>query len=397
MRPLSTAVAFVLLSAACAPARPPAAPAGPRLPEGRPLDVDPAAPELQRTPALRERLRSGPHAYFRFVNRAFAHIVCQRFADVDLPAVTLHGDAHIEQYAVTDLGRGLTDFDDSSAGPAVVDLVRFGASLRLAAHQRGWEDEGDRLWSRFWSGYERALLDPGAEAPEPALARRLQAGFDSDRLALLARAEAFIETLPEPRPMLDEKTRDETLVLLARNSGVAESFFRVKRAGAISVGIGSAADEKYLFRVEGPTAADDDDVLLEFKEIRNLDAVPCIHSVPGPSRFLLGQSRLAYQPFLYTGAVHAGGVNFWVHSWPLNYVELRIADLRSPDELEEVVYDVGVQLGRGHPKRWSAHEAVRLRHQLARGIPRDRVAKVAAELAAETLAAWGRFKEATPP
>ncbi len=392
---MSLAVAMVSASCASAPPRP-AASIGPREPS-RLLDVTPHALELQRTPALRARLRSGPHGYFRFVNRPFARLVCARFTDLDLPAVTLHGDAHLEQYAVTDLGRGLTDFDDSSAGPAMVDLVRFGASLRLAARERGWEGEADRLWAEFWRGYRLGLRDPAAEAPEPQLARRLQAGFDPDRLALLARAEAFIEALAEPRPMLDEATQRETMALLARNSGLPLSFFRVKKAGALRVGIGSAADEKYLFRVDGETTADDDDVLLEFKEVRDLGAITCIRHDPGPTRILVGQSRLAYEPFRYAGAVHAGGLNFWVHAWPLNYAELHIDDLRSLEELREVVYDGGVQLGRGHPKRWSAREAERLRRALAAGLPEERIRKAAAELAAETVAAWERFRSATWP
>jgi hypothetical protein len=329
------------------------------------------------------------------VNRQFARLVCARFADVNLPAVTLHGDAHLEQYAVTDLGRGLTDFDDASAGPAMLDLVRFGASLRLAARERGWEAEADRLFALFWSGYELALRDPTTEAPEPALARRLQAAFDPDRIALLARAETLMQMLPEPRPMLDEEARKETIATLARNSRLPVSFFRVKKAGALNVGVGSAADEKYLFRIEGETALDDDDVLLEFKEVRDLGAIPCIRHDPGPSRIIVGQSRLAYEPFRYAGTIRSGTVNFWVHSWPLNYVELRIEDLRSSEELQEIVYDAGVQLGRGHPKRWSPKEAQVLRRRLARGLPSERVRSVAAQLADETVRAWERFRSST--
>ncbi len=392
---LLTGLLAAFVSAACssAPKHPPA----PVADTTRALDVAPDAPELARNPALRARLRSSPHGYFRFVNRAFAGLVCARFADLALPRVTLHGDAHVEQYAVTDRGRGLTDFDDASAGPAVVDLVRFGTSLRLAAEERGWKDRVDPLWSRFWAGYQLALLDPAVEAPEPELARRLQAGFDTDRVALLARAEALIDALAEPRPMLDEQTQRETIATLARNSGVPVSFFRVKRGGALRVGIGSAADEKYLFRVEGETDGADDDVLLEFKEVRNLGAIPCIHDDPGPTRIIVGQARIAYEPFLYPGAVHAGGLNFWVHAWPLNYAELQVEALLSPEELADVVYDAGVQLGRGHPKRWSAREAVRLRRALATGLPQDRVRAATAALAAETTAAWERFRAASWP
>jgi hypothetical protein len=384
-----------LSSLACASAAPPPAP---RAPEARTsLDVSPDAPELERNPALRARLRSGPHGYFRFLNRAFTSLVCARFADLRLPPVTLHGDAHVEQYAVTDLGRGLTDFDDSSSGPAVIDLVRFGASMRLAAGERGWQDRADALWEKFWSGYQLALRDPTAEAPEPELARRLQSGFETDRLALLARAEALIDALAEPRPMTDEETKKETVATLARNSGVPVSFFRVKKAGALHIGIGSAGDEKYLFRVEGETDSDEDDVLLEFKEVRSLGAIPCIRNDPGPTRILVGQARLAYEPFRYPGAVHVGDLNFWVHAWPLNYEELRIDDLRSAGELEEVVYDAGVQLGLGHPKRWSADEAAHLRHALATGLPEGRVREATADLAAETRAAWERFRAASWP
>ena len=361
------------------------------------LDVAPDAPELQKASALRARLRSSPHAYFRFVNCRCAALACARFADVDLPAVTLHGDAHLEQYAVTDLGRGLTDFDDSSSGQAMLDLVRFGASIRLAARERGWEGQADRLWARFWNGYELALRDPLTEAPEPGFVRRLRAAFSSDRLALLAHAEAFIESLPEPRPMLEEQTRKETIALLARNSGLPVSFFRVKKAGVLHMGIGSAADEKYLFRVDGETTADDDDVLLEFKAVRDLRSIPCIRFDPGPTRIIVGESDLAYEPYRYTGAVHAAGLDFWVHAWPLNYAELRIEDLRSPEELSEVVYDAGVQLGRGHPKRWSGSEAERLRRQLVQGLPEERMREAAVELAAETVRAWERFRAATSP
>jgi Uncharacterized protein conserved in bacteria (DUF2252) len=388
-------VAVALVWAACASAPPP--PPEPPAEVARPLDVARDAPELERNSALRARLRSGPHAYFRFLNRPFTSLVCARFADLALPRVTLHGDAHLEQYAVTDLGRGLTDFDDASAGPAVVDLVRFGTSLRLAAEERGWKDRADELWGRFWAGYELALRDPTAEAPEPELARRLKAGFETDRVALLARAEALIDALAEPRPMLDEETKKETIATLARNSGVPVSFFRVKRAGALRIGIGSAADEKYLFRMEGETDAAEDDILLEFKEVRDLSSIPCIHHDPGPTRIIVGQARIAYEPFLYPGAVHAGGLNFWVHAWPLNYAEVDVDDLRSPEELGEVVYDAGVQLGRGHPKRWSAEEAVRLRRDLAAGLPAKRVRAVTAELAAETRAAWERFRAASWP
>ena len=49
-------------------------------------------------------VRASPHAFFRLANRAWASRVCAAFVnDVrSLDLVRLHGDAHVEQYAVTD-------------------------------------------------------------------------------------------------------------------------------------------------------------------------------------------------------------------------------------------------------------------------------------------------------
>jgi hypothetical protein len=69
---------------------------------------------------LIERLRASPFDYFRSVNRPWIARVCDVFAE-DLPrvpTVRLHGDAHIEQFAVTKDAWGLDDFDDSARGPA---------------------------------------------------------------------------------------------------------------------------------------------------------------------------------------------------------------------------------------------------------------------------------------
>ena len=66
-----------------------------------PIRAEPQS--LEAVPAgLIERLRADPYVYFRFVNRAWIGRVCEVFGkDVEeLPVVRLHGDAHVEQFAV---------------------------------------------------------------------------------------------------------------------------------------------------------------------------------------------------------------------------------------------------------------------------------------------------------
>jgi Uncharacterized protein conserved in bacteria (DUF2252) len=367
------------------------------VPLGAELDVTPDTARLADNPALRARLIASPHGYFRFINIPFMNAVCRRVRAESntLPTVTLHGDAHVEQYAVTELGRGLTDFDDSASGPATLDLARFGVSIRLAAHQRGWMARAEPLFGAFLRGYRKALTDPLAVAPEPAWARRVQSGFDSDRLAGLARAEALMDTLPAHRELLDETSKAMALEMLTKNSQLPRSFFNLKKTGILRAGIGSALAAKYLVRVEGPGPEAEDDVILEVKELQDLQGVSCLRITPGPSRIMVGQARIAYEPFQLPGVLRYGGRTFWIHAWPLNYRELDIAKgPTTPQEFEEVAYDAGVQLGRGHPNESLKSEAAHLRKTLLKRLSEDRLQKMVAELADETIAAWERFRVA---
>jgi hypothetical protein len=366
-------------------------------PPAGPLDVSADAPEIREHPALRARLRFSPHGYYRFINAAFTRELCRRFEPVNArqAVVTLHGDCHVEQYAVTELGRGLTDFDDSASGPVFVDIVRFGVSLHLAARQRGWGREAGSVYNAFRRGYKRALQDPKTEAPEPAAVRRIAASFMDDRAASLARAETLMETLPEQAPELDQARRETVLTQVARNAGLPESWFRAKKIGLLRAGIGSALSAKYLVRVEGPTNAADDDVMIEAKEVLERESLGCIQVTPGPSRIFTGEARLAYKPFRFPGVLYVGGKTFWVHAWTDHYVELDIQKtLLSVQELREVAYDVGVQLGRGHPKRVDEADAARLRLAILRSLPEERISKEIAALTEETLRAWTRFRTA---
>ena len=366
--------------------------------EPSPLVVPQDDPDLLRQPALRERLRKGPHAYFRFINARFTQLVCERLTGrlPPLPVATLHGDAHLEQYAVTERGRGLADFDDASSGPALIDLARFAVSIRLAIRERGWQGEEAPI-AAFLSGYAAALRDRHTEAPPPSAVRRLSAGFERNRITCLGRAESLMEPLADGAAP-SEATLEKAAVLLGEAARRPTSFFHAKRVGALRIGIGSAADEKYLLRVEGPSRDPEDDVILEVKEVRKLPAAGCIRSEPGPTRILVSQARIAYQPFEYAGSLDLDGRHFWFFAWTDNYAELDIhRTLESVTELGEVAYDVGVQLGRGHPAEASSKEAERLRKALLETFPGAGLYALTAELADAVEAAWKQFSASAPP
>ncbi len=309
-------------------------------------------------PELLQRLATSPFQYFRFTNRGFAAAICTTFEDIlpALPTVNLHGDAHLEQFAVTDASFGLVDFDDAVAGPAVIDLLRFGVSLQIAASDRGWT--ADLALDSFFAGYQAALEDPKAEGPTPAFVDRARQSFTLDPGAFLANCDALMEPpLPHEQPEADAGSERYIEMMLEQNPKLTRAFFETKRYGRLRGGVGSALDERFLIRIEGPTPEHDDDVVLEAKELRDLSSVPCVQTTPLGGRFrtIVGQARLGGNDDPFLAVIPRGPEEtandppFWVQSWRPDYRELDATqDLTSADELDELAYQVGLQLGRGH-------------------------------------------------
>jgi hypothetical protein len=384
-------------------ARPPDA--GPA-PTANPFLVDRDDPRLAQTPALVERLSSTPHDYFRFINIQFGRAVCDRFRGriATMPTVNLHGDAHVEQYAVTEIGAGLADFDDSSFGPAVLDLVRFGSSLDLAIEQRGFDGAYEPAMTAFLTGYREALRDPEIDRPPTAFAARARAGFHRERAEFLEWATGLM------RPVEDEerfRRRHQLYAELmhAEEPDLSPDFFELERAGTFEMGIGSALDEKYLARVRGPSADAADDVILEYKAVRDIGGIDCARGAEGGGAFriLVAQSRIGDMPVRLLAQVPRlpgdppEARPLWVREWLANYTELDVMDdLSSASELEEIAHDVGIQLGRGHCRAIASPLDSQLRRaelDLLADIESELIA-VARALAAEVRDAWNAFRVA---
>ncbi|MCG6924041.1 MAG: DUF2252 domain-containing protein [Acidobacteria bacterium] len=366
---------------------------------GNGLAVDPADPRLAARPELKARIAASAHGYFRFVNTAFALETCEAFADVvdEFPDVNLHGDAHVEQYTVTNLGQGLSDFDDCTEGKPIIDLVRFGTSLVLAARERGWGDEERAILSKFLKGYEDALKNPNRLTTRPDLGWEIRKGFGWDHAAALRQAHEIIDGAPLPPDSFAQTAAEFSVLIRFRRDDLPPHFFDVKKVGALRMGVGSALDEKYLLLFEGPTEADDDDLIVEAKQIRDLSGNPCLRTDVGASRILSGEELIAYEPFRYSAVVPRGDKFFWIHDWTDDYQEASIADvLRTPDDLKDIAYDAGLQLGRAHPKRPDRSPDKDRQRAIRRAVKKyeTRIRATVFALAKETEAAWRTFNEA---
>ncbi|MBN2431376.1 MAG: DUF2252 family protein [Acidobacteria bacterium] len=363
------------------------------------LYVDPLAQDFSQNPPLLQRIIAGPHGYFRFINIIFSQEICRRFREElqTAPSFNLHGDAHLEQYAVTDLGRGLTDFDDSSVGPALLDLLRFGVSLQLACRAKGWDHEAGEMYAEFLRGYRHALEDPAIRAAEPDVAGRIRAAFERNPQKYYRWVDSLMQPLPEAEgTALATAMQPYVQVMHVGNPDLPEDYFRLVRAGRLLMGIGSAMDRKYLLRCRGESDDPLDDVVLEVKEVRNIGGISCLTRFQNadPFRILVGQARIAYQPFHHLGYFRFQGLTFWVHSWVENYREVNIeSSFQTPEQLRQVAYDIGVQLGCGHPKQIADPLDLQLRHAQLRWLKQHEglIRRAGDELANEVTTCWERF------
>ena len=375
----------VLCSVSCAPAL-----------AQRPLRPHPMV--LAGAPAeLTDRLRADPFTYFRFVNRAWTERVCEAFADQASPTIVrLHGDAHVGQFALTRDAWGLDDFDDSTRGPAFVDVVRFLGSLDLASRQRGWSRARERLWTRFFDGYRRGLSDPDFRPREPAIVARLRRRAPMTRAAHLEWGERQMQPLDEARATaIATNMEGFGRLMRAERPDLAPGYFAVRRAGWLRIGVGSATARKILMRVAGPTEDPADDVLLEAKEVVSLEGVRCLErpTTPPAIRVIAGARQLgrlkhdilAVAPSLLLPAAPDRAEdwrNWWIFSWEPTYREVGLDDLRSPEELAEIAFVSGWQLGAGKVPSIKSQEL------LSDTMLEGRLRKETSLIVEELLAGW---------
>ncbi|MEM9865376.1 MAG: DUF2252 family protein [Myxococcota bacterium] len=379
------------------PAAPIDPPSAPRPPERAELTPDAS---FLSSPTLRERVSASAHNYFRAINTPFAHRVCDRFESViaTMPSVNLHGDAHFEQLAVTDGGGGFADFDDSVSGPPVIDLVRFGVSLELAAHVHDWSTE--ELIDAFLDAYA-ARGDADDENPLPVPLERLREAFP-------VAPEAFLEA--SERRMAGDLALSglgtdgfaRYVDLMARlHPTWAQDFFTIKRAGSLlEEGIGSATTRRALIRIEGPSTADEDDRILEAKEMRDVSSIRCVGGrglslqvVASGMRF--GAHEDPFLAIVPRAADEGASVPpWWVQSWWPNYSELTVDAVMNEADGRAVAAFAGRTLHDGHTGMMPRQQQLQLRSLLESMMASHRPAieRAITALAYDVRAAFGAFR-----
>ena len=180
--------------------------------------------------------------------------LCDAFRDVsDLPIGRLHGDAHLEQYAFTEDAWGLADFDDTARGPEFIDIVRFLGSIDLATRRRGWTQDRDALWDRFFAGYRAGLGNPAYRPPESGIVRMLRGQAQRNRAAFLSWGETEMQPMQEAtsKSVVEGMAAFERFIRRERPD-LRNGYFAVRQAGWLRTGVGSTATRKVLIPCRAP-------------------------------------------------------------------------------------------------------------------------------------------------
>ncbi len=403
LRVMVTTVALVASHGACVSSTPPRASSGDDA--SRSFILRPE--ELGRqgaTDDLLERLAKHPYAYFRALAEPFARRVCAHFNDQRwmLPMVTVHGDAHVEQFVLTRNAYGLEDFDQVGFGPAVLDLVRFSSSIHLVCYGPRFDCRPEAAITRFLDGYAAGIQDPNRAVPSPSIVDRLRRTPHSNPREFLSWAESKMLPVDDG---VEANVRRAWAIFVRYMAEVTPDLdpmaLQIIRVGRLKMGIGSALVDKFLFRVRGPTDGAHDDLILEAKRQSLPGHVPCL-SLPPVGGMLrpvvataqLGRRRPAILGYAPLDETEDRPEHFWVQSWTPGYAEVSIDDLQSQRELDELAYDAGHQLGAANTGRAPRWLKPQLQWVQLRALERTRndVTQVSKAFAEAIIEQWRAFR-----
>jgi uncharacterized protein (DUF2252 family) len=341
------------------------------------MAADPAAFRAKYRKMARD-----PHAFYRGTACLFDADVTARddpYVDDRTSRIWIHGDLHVENFGTYLSSEGVlvfdvNDFDEAYLGHFTWDLMRFAGSLALTCWQKALpEGEVRRLVGRFARAYLQQInhylrtdddtdfalhLDTASGPVLEALkdARKIRRADALDEMTsvrhgvrmfhdhasvrrlgkrehaqVMAAFETYLETIP------DDKRFDRDL------------FYDVRDVvGKSGFGIGSAGLPAYNVLVEGYSQALDNDVVLSMKQAN----VPALRRFVDSAeidryfehegqRTVVSQRALQAHTDPLLGYTTVDGVGYVVAEVSPYEVDLEWGDITEPDEIAEVVDQLG--------------------------------------------------------
>jgi len=348
---------------------------------------------MARNPlAFRRRFRkmaADPFAFYRGSASLFYADVADLedpWVDEETSRVWIHGDLHAENFGTYMDDRGVlvfdvNDFDEAYLGHYTWDLMRCSASLALLGWRRAFPD---RVINEHIERYVRGYLDQVryyVETDDPlawsldldnadgTVLDTLRSAQESTRIELLNRETVVMDHArsfrygADRRP-LDAEERAQVEAAYERYLATIPPDKRFGRELAYTIkdivrrtglGIGSAGLNAYSLLIEGRSQALENDVLLSMKE-GNVAAPSAVVRDPRLAdafehhghRTALSQHALQAHADPFLGWTELDDTGFVVRELSPYELELSWGELTEPDEIGDVVADLGRATAKVH-------------------------------------------------
>ncbi len=234
-----------------------------------------AGRDLERLTLKLAALRQDPFAFFRGTNSLFLQFLPRGHALFRAPGTLICGDLHLENFGAFKGDNrlcyfDLNDFDEACLAPFTLDIVRFIASIKMAAHGLGLNRARRSLMvRRFLNAYAQSVSDGKPRWVERSLAEGifralLRRAMRRTRPELLARytklksGERRIRIDGLRAFGIDDAQRRSLRRFLGRLGlpGAKRSFFKLLDAARRVAGNGSLGLPRYILLVRGRGSPD---------------------------------------------------------------------------------------------------------------------------------------------
>ena len=220
-------------------------------------------------------LRKDPFAFFRGTNSLFLGFLPRGHSLFHAPSILICGDMHLENFGAFKGDNRLcyfdmNDFDEACLAPFTVEIVRFVASIKVAARGFGMNRaQGKLLMKRFMQSYLHCIADGKPRWLERSLAQGVfrallrrainrTRGELLNRLTKLKGGKRRIRSDGVRALRIDpiEYSRLRRFVARLEVPPAHKAFFELLDAGRRIAGNGSLGLPRYVLLVEGRGSPD---------------------------------------------------------------------------------------------------------------------------------------------
>ncbi|MBA3523068.1 MAG: DUF2252 domain-containing protein [Geodermatophilaceae bacterium] len=337
------------------------------------------------------KMAADPFAFYRgsacifYSDVTGDHATDSRWVDERTSRVWIQGDLHAENFGTYMDGSGVlifdvNDFDEAFVGHYTWDLQRFAASLAVLCWQKALSDEAITTLVETFAGAYLDQVSWFAESDDEAsFALDLGTGTGavlaaltlarlSTRAGMLDRITEIdggdrrfrdlsgVRRLEEPERATVEAAFVRYLDTIPHTKRLRGIAYDVKDViGKAGFGIGSAGLPSYTVLIEGHNQALDNDVVLSMKQ-GNVAAPsrvvtdPAVHDYfrDHGHRTAVSQRALQAHADPLLGHTEIDGVGFVVSELSPYEADLDWSDLTEPDDLADVVTQLGRAVAKVH-------------------------------------------------